>query len=170
MRIAIADPPYPGMAKKHYGDHPDYAGEVDHVELLERLERAYDGWVLHTHSPALRLLIPLLPADARIMAWCKSFATFKRNVPVAYAWEPVIVKACRKPIVSGRIIMRDYIVAPVVINGGAFVGAKPEAVCRWAFEVVGAEPTDELHDLYPGTGAVTEAWNKWRSELRLEVS
>jgi hypothetical protein len=30
VKIAYADPPYPGQAKKHYGDHPDYAGEVDH--------------------------------------------------------------------------------------------------------------------------------------------
>jgi hypothetical protein len=52
MRIGYADPPYPGQSKKHYGDHPDYDGEVDHGALLARLS-AYDGWVLHTSSPAL---------------------------------------------------------------------------------------------------------------------
>ena len=36
------------------------------------------------------------------------------------------------------------------------------AVARKAFEVVGARPEDELHDLYPGTGAVTRAWLSWR--------
>jgi hypothetical protein len=41
-------------------------------------------------------------------------------------------------------------------------GAKPEKVCHWAFEMVGARPEDELHDLYPGTGAVTVAWRRWR--------
>lgn len=44
---------------------------------------------------------------------------------------------------------------------------EPEAVCRWLFEMLGAEPTDELTDLFPGTGAVTQAWRRWCSELRL---
>jgi hypothetical protein len=86
MRIGYADPPYPGQSAKHYADHPDYAGEVDHAALVERLERDYDGWVLHTSSPALRDVLPLCPPDARVMAWVKPFAAFKRNVPVAYAW------------------------------------------------------------------------------------
>jgi hypothetical protein len=30
------------------------------------------------------------------MAWVKPFAAFKRNVRVAYAWEPVIVKPERR--------------------------------------------------------------------------
>lgn len=36
MRIAYADPPYPGQARKHYGQHPDYAGEVDHNDRSRR--------------------------------------------------------------------------------------------------------------------------------------
>ena len=44
-------------------------------------------------------MMPLLPPSARVMAWVKGFAAFKRNVSVAYAWEPVIVKAARKPVV-----------------------------------------------------------------------
>lgn len=42
MRIAYADPPYPGCAHL-YKDHPDYGGEVDHVELLQRLEAGVVG-------------------------------------------------------------------------------------------------------------------------------
>ena len=42
MRIAYADPPYPGCAHL-YADHPDYAGEVDHADLLARLNAEYDG-------------------------------------------------------------------------------------------------------------------------------
>src|SRR4051812_3342154 len=42
MRILYADPPYVGQSKRHYGDHPDYAGEVDHRELLAQLDAA-DG-------------------------------------------------------------------------------------------------------------------------------
>src|SRR5271165_23523 len=107
MRIAYADPPYPGCAHL-YRKHPDYAGEVDHVELAQRLESDYDGYILHTASTTLAQVLPLLP-KARVMAWVKPFAAFKRNVSVAYAWEPVLVKACRKPVVSGRIVMRDWI-------------------------------------------------------------
>lgn len=167
MRIGYADPPYPGCAHL-YADHPDFAGEVDHAELLARLERDFDGWVLHTHVPGLRVVLPLLPEGARVMAWVKSFAAFKRNVSVAYAWEPVIVKAARKPVVAGRVVMRDWVEAPITLRRG-LTGAKPEKVCMWAFEMVGACPTDTLDDLYPGTGAVTKAWEKWRRLFSLPL-
>jgi hypothetical protein len=168
--IAYADPPYPGCAEK-YRDHPDYAGEVDHRELLLRLNE-FDGWVLHTHVPGLRLMerSGWIPDDVRICAWVKNFAAFKRNVSVAYAWEPVIIKAARKPVVSKRVIYRDFLEVPDVIKEPitlrrGLTGAKPEKVCHWAFELVGASPDDQLIDLYPGTGAVTHAWDSWRNDL-----
>lgn len=52
MRIAYADPPYPGCAHLYKG-HPDYAGEVDHMELARVLSH-YDGWILHTSSERSR--------------------------------------------------------------------------------------------------------------------
>lgn len=165
MVIGYADPPYPGQSAKHYADHPHFAGEVDHAALIAELAD-FDGWVLHTSSVALPMIAPLLPAGVRIMAWVKPFAAFKRNVSVAYAWEPVIVKAARKPVVSGRVVSRDYVSEPMTLKRG-LVGAKPDAVCRWAFEVVGADPSDELVDMFPGTGAVGEAWESWRRQLQL---
>lgn len=163
-RIGYADPPYPGCAH-YYRNHPDYAGEVDHAELVSRLERDYDGWLLHTSSVALRRVLPLCPESARLMSWVKPFAAFKRNVPVAYAWEPVIVKPCRKQVVSGRLVMRDWIAESITMKRG-LAGAKPEKVCFWAFEMLGMQPDDELHDLFPGTGAVTAAWEKWKATVR----
>jgi hypothetical protein len=170
MRIAYADPPYPGCAHL-YRDHPDYAGEVNHADLIRNLYRDFDGFVLHTSSPALWEVLPLVDRmrrrdgeQPRVMAWVKPFAAFKRNVPVAYAWEPVIVKACRKPVVSGRCVMRDWVSEPITMKRG-LTGAKPATVCEWAFEMVGAEPGDELVDLYPGSGAVTRAWDSWRTSL-----
>lgn len=160
MKIAYADPPYPGCSGR-YKDQADYAGEVDHVELIARLERDFEGWVLHTSSTALRLVLPMIPEVARVMAWVKGFAAFKRNVSVAYAWEPVIVKAARKPAVSKRLVMRDWVECPITLRRG-LCGAKPEKVCHWAFEMVGARPEDDLVDLYPGTGAVTRAWDTWK--------
>jgi hypothetical protein len=161
VRLAYADPPYPGCAHL-YRAHPDYAGEVDHAELVGRLA-AFDGWVLHTSSVALKKVLPLMPDDVRVMSWVKPFAAFKRNVPVAYAWEPVLVRAARKPVVSKRLVMRDWVAASITMQRG-LAGAKPAAVCRWAFEVMGAQPDDALVDLFPGTGAVSFAWQRWRSE------
>ncbi len=163
MRIGYADPPYIGCAHL-YKDHPDYAGEVDHAELVERLQSEFDGWVLHTHCTpeAMAILAPLvLNTGARWMSWTKPFAAFKRNVSVAYAWEPVIIKAGRKPVVSHRTVMRDWIAEPITMRRG-LTGAKPENVCHWAFEMVGAEPDDDLTDLFPGSGAVGMAWQSWK--------
>lgn len=167
MRIGYADPPYPGCAHL-YKDHEDYAGEVDHRALVARLENEFDGWVLHTSSTALREIAPLVPSTARVMAWVKGFAAFKRNVSVAYAWEPVIIKPARKPVVSARLVMRDWIECPITMKRG-LTGAKPEKVCHWAFECVGARPEDELADLFPGTGAVMKSWRTWRAMFVLPL-
>ena len=167
MRIAYADPPYPGCAHL-YRDHPDYAGEVDHQALLETLID-YDGWCLHTSSVALPHVLSVYPdalPEARIMAWTKGFAAFKRNVSVAYAWEPVLVKAARKPVVKEGMTYRDFINESITLQRG-LTGAKPEKVCHWLFEVMGCEPGDELIDLFPGTGAVTRAWESWKAQPSL---
>lgn len=169
MKIGYADPPYPGCAHM-YKDHPDYAGEVDHAHLVERLQSEFDGWVLHTHVGGLRMMerAHILPEDGiRICQWVKPFAAFKRNVPVAFTYEPVIIKACRKPTVSHRVVMRDYIECPITMRRG-LTGAKPAKVCFWAFEVVGAIPSDEMSDMYPGSGAVTRAWDAWRGRFEPE--
>lgn len=164
-RIGYADPPYIGCAHLYRG-HPDYAGEVDHAALIQRLESEFDGWVLHASATptSIATLAPLIPAGARWMSWVKGFAAFKRNVSVAYAWEPVIVKPVRKPVVTKRIVMRDWVECPITLKRG-LTGAKPEKVCHWAFEMLGAEPDDELHDLFPGTGAVSRAWDTWRAKV-----
>lgn len=167
-RVAYADPPYPGQAAKHYANHPDYAGEVDHAALLRMLDTGFDGWLLHTSSVALSAVL-ISAAEwgitgFRVMAWVKPFAAFKRNVSVAYAWEPVLVKPVRKPQVTHRIVMRDWISESITLRRG-LTGAKPAAVARWGFEMLGLEPTDELVDLFPGTGAVSAAWREWCSDV-----
>jgi|SRR5215813_10862506 len=170
MKLGYADPPYLGCAHL-YRDHSDYAGEVDQVALIRQLQRNFDGWVLHTSATpqAIALLAPaVLETGARWCSWVKGFAAFKANVPVAYAWEPVIIKPARKPVVSGRIIMRDWIQCSITLKRG-LTGVKPEAVCRWAFELMGAKPEDELEDLFPGTGAISRAWENWRSQIPLAL-
>jgi hypothetical protein len=44
---------------------------------------------------------------------------------------------------------------------GALVGMKPPQFAVWMFEQLGAAPGDELVDLYPESGAVTEAWRRF---------
>ncbi len=167
-RLGYADPPYVGCAHL-YSDQPDYAGEVDHGALIRSLEADFDGWVLHAAATpkSMAVIAPLVEqTGARWCSWVKGFAAFKRNVPVAYAWEPVIIKPARKPVVSKRLVMRDWIECPITMRRG-LTGAKPEAVCHWAFELLGARPDDTLTDLFPGTGAVSEAWRVWGGKFTL---
>lgn len=78
MRFAYADPPYPRQSKKHYEDHPDYAGEVDHPALIAQLTDEYpDGWALSTNPGELRWLLPLVPEKHRVLAWVKPFDAVK---------------------------------------------------------------------------------------------
>lgn len=42
LRLAYADPPYPGRSARYYSAHPDYAGEVDHAALIAQLAE-FDG-------------------------------------------------------------------------------------------------------------------------------
>lgn len=171
MRVAYADPPYPGCAHM-YRDHPDFAGEVDHTALIYKLVSEYDGYCLHTSSTALDEVLERFSIETgisdrpRVMAWVKPFAAFKANVSVAYAWEPVLVKAVRKPVVKAGMAYRDFISEPITMKRG-LTGVKPERVCHWLFEVMGCEPEDELHDLFPGTGAVAQAWESWVSQRTL---
>jgi hypothetical protein len=162
MIFAYADPPYIGRAK-YYKSHPDYAGEVDQGALIKRLVSEYpDGWALSCSSPSLRELLPLCPGDVRVLAWVKPFASWKRGQYPAYAWEPVIMRGGRK--LGYPHTVRDWVAANITLKRG-LVGAKPEAFCVWLFKALGMQPSDELHDLFPGSGAVTEAWQHWAGAL-----
>ncbi len=81
-RLAYADPPYPGTSLKYYGDQPDYAGEVDHAELVSRLQ-GYDGWALSTSVRALResppAVVGLCPAESRSGSVCGCFSSSERR-------------------------------------------------------------------------------------------
>lgn len=164
MKFAIADPPYYGYSEKFYGDLHGDAADYDklktHQELIERLDSEYDGWALHMTSGNLHDILPLCPNDARVMAWVKPFASFKKNVTVAYAWEPVIIKGGRKrPITENTV--RDWCAENITLKRG-LVGAKPAKVVWWILDIFYAQPEDEVHDIFPGSGAVTNAIEAWR--------
>ena len=172
MKFAYADPPYLGLAAKFYGDlHPDAAEYDDpetHRRLIERLCSEFDGWAMSLHSPSLREILPMCPPDVRVGAWCKSFASYKPGVYPAYAWEPIIFRGARK---RGRhhTTVSDYCVVPITVRRG-FQGAKPERFVWWMLAVLNVQADDEFVDLFPGSGAVARAWEKWRSQAPLGLS
>lgn len=171
MIFAYADPPYIGQSTRHYQDHPDYAGEVDHRALLRRLVREFpDGWALSLSSPTLYIVQRLLETrhhlhqargDYRVMPWVKPFASFKPGVNPAYAWEPVIVRGGRKHT-RDQATIRDWHAANITLQRGTH-GAKPESFCFWLFQVLNAQPGDQLVDLFPGSGAVSRAWQLYQT-------
>lgn len=168
LTVAYADPPYPGMARKHYRDDP-LCAEVDHAELIVTLERDYDGWALSTGANSLQTILALCPAGVRIGAWVKPFSAGKLGVILNYAWEPIIFKPVRKP----RHLMVDWVSASAAIGthrevrSSSVKGQKPQAFSFWLFCALGLRCGDTFVDLYPGSGAVTRAWELWRHQLLL---
>ena len=156
LRLAYADPPYLGKAWL-YRDHPDYGGEVDHAALIGRLA-AYDGWALSTSVEALPVVLGLCPPGVRVAAWHRGERPTWRRWPL-HAWEPVLYCGGRQLVTRAR--RADSLVCgvgPLDTLPGRVIGAKPAAVCRWIFTLLGAAPGDRLDDLFPGSRVVGRAW------------
>lgn len=162
-RFAFADPPYLGQSKRHYGKHPDYAGEVDHAELIERLEREYDGWALCLSMKSLPTILRLCPEDTLTLAWFKTIAP-----PLGdhrrYSWEPVILRPVR--YYGPGYVPTAVVAAPPQFTfrekpASHVIGEKPEAFCHWVFASAGLTKDDHMDDLFPGSGAVTRAWGTY---------
>jgi hypothetical protein len=155
MRFAYADPPYLRCAARLYGD-ATYDSLEAHENLIDSLDE-YDGWAYSLSSSSLYEILPLCPDDVRIAAWVKPFCSFKPNVNPAYAWEPVIYRGGRKRPRTEPTV-RDFVSANITLKKG-LAGAKPEAFCRWIFDLLGMTPGDEFIDVFPGTGIVSAVWN-----------
>lgn len=171
MKVAYADPPYVGQSKKLYG-----GSEVNHRLLIAHLcDEFPDGWALSCSSPSLRDLLALCPDDVRIGAWVKPFHVFKKGVRPAYAWEPLIYRGGRNakpdtPVKGGEpTTPRDWYEGNITLRRG-LPGAKPDGFCFWVFDLMNLQPGDELVDIFPGTGAVGEAWRRYFHRLPLEVA
>jgi hypothetical protein len=169
-RFAYADPPYIGQAQRHYRNHPDYDGEVDHAALIARLESDYDGWALSLSMKSLPQLMKLCPDDVLTMAWVKPMSPPLGDHRM-YSWEPVIMRPLRRPrdVIGCHLILSPPSVMYAGVKPGHVIGEKPEGFARWVFNAAGLEPTDELHDLFPGSGAIGRAWDRWRDQLRLAL-
>ena len=164
MKFAYADPPYIGQAKRHYKNHKDYAGEVNHKELIDKLVEEYpDGWALSLSAPTLKQILNMCPDDVRVMIWVKPFHAWKKNVSPSYGYEPVIFSGGRERKTFGNentkgFGYQDWVSANITMKKG-LSGAKPERFCIWLFEVLNVRPGDTLDDLFPGSGIVSEMYD-----------
>jgi hypothetical protein len=168
IRVCFSDPPYLGESKRLYGDHPEaavYDTLEGHAALIARLTAEFpDGWALSLHTPSLRHVLPLCPEDCRVGAWVKPFCSWKPNAYPAYAWEPVVWRGGRKPgkwQLGDRQTARDWVAESITLRRSC-KGAKPDGFCFWLFALLGLRPGDELVDLFPGSGAVSRAWERWQ--------
>jgi hypothetical protein len=164
-RVAYADPPYPGLSYYYVGHH-DYAGEVDHIELLENLQE-FDGWALSTNADSLQLLLGHaadLGIEPRIASWFRG-ARPGSGRRARNAWEPVLYSPERSDVSShpGADAL-VHVSRPRTTDPGRVIGTKPAAFCGWLFaDLLRARAGDELVDLFPGSGGVTRAWEIYTS-------
>lgn len=171
MRIAYADPPYLGCCSRYGHEHGDdgryWDSPLTHAALLTRLMVEFpDGWALSLSVPSLKTILGFCPSDVRIAAWVKPFAVFKPNVNPAYAWEPVIWRGGRTDRSREELTVRDWVSCEITLQKG-LTGAKPEGFCWWLFDLLGLQSTDELVDLFPGSGIVSETWHRFQRQRML---
>ncbi|MGO9973437.1 MAG: hypothetical protein ACLP01_11645 [Solirubrobacteraceae bacterium] len=171
MRFGYADPPYPGKSRV-YRDHPDYAGEVDHAALISRLITEFpDGWALSTSAQALQDILALCPPGVRVCSWHRPVRRTRSRRPLS-AWEPLIVcggrelPAARPQTVTDALEYRGRFRA----FPGAITGMKAPQYAAWAFAQLGMRAGDELVDLFPGSGAVSEAWRRYTAAAPNDTS
>jgi hypothetical protein len=168
MRVAYVDSPYLGCCRLYDHFHGDDSRCWDDPEthrlLIERVTAEYDSWAFSLSSTSLRVLLPFFPEQARLGMWFKPFCSFKPNVNPAYAFEPVIWYSSR-PRTREQQTVRDWVSANITLQKG-LAGAKPPAFCYWLFELLNMQPGDELVDMFPGTGGVTEAWGRFTDYMR----
>lgn len=177
LRFGFADPPYPGQAQRHYGDHEDFAGEVDHAELIVRLMSEFPaGWALCSGALMIPEVVPLLPAGIRVLSWSKPTTPFKPGVSVQFGWEPVYLWGGRRRARMAPMVRDWLLLSPEQwsFSGrkqkGAVIGMKPRAFCCWIFDCLGAQAGDEMVDLFPGSHAVSKAWDTYVAQPELYSS
>ena len=180
MRFAYADPPYLGRADFYRKHHPEaliWDDPETHRALITRLQDEFpDGWAMSLSGDSLRVLLPMCPADVRVGTWITDRPRFAGNQnPIKRHCEPLIWRGGRGWETGTRAA--DFIVTKQVPlpygepryemrredarNAKIFLGRKPREFCRWVFTLLGAQRGDSLADLFPGSGAVTIAWEEF---------
>jgi hypothetical protein len=186
MKLAIADPPYLGRASTWYGSsirksqlgalyggtakinykpadyHPDahkWDNIETHKELIQNLESNYDGFALCMAHDNLQDLLPLFKSKVKICIWYKW--TLPSRSVISNNYEPVIIrvpksrKGARKGFTTPDVLMYQK------RDGLGFAGRKPAAFTHWLLSLMQYQENDEVHDLFNGSGAVSEAINTY---------
>lgn len=164
LRLAYADPPYPGLSRRYYRDHPDYAGEVDHAQLVADLS-GFDGWALSTSALALPHVLASCPPGTRVAAWHRGERPTRSRWPLN-AWEPVIYSGGRRVVSDVDARRVDSLVYRAGVrrtDPDRVIGAKPAVFARWVFDLLGALPGDHFIDVFPGSGGMSRAWLAYSS-------
>jgi hypothetical protein len=184
MQLIIADPPYPPMlgsggrknrASRWYGtgqrsvkdrpadQHPEAATWDDparHQALLQELMDTSDGWAISTCPDGLSAY-GALPVGVRLLAWVKPNAQ-PGSHRIRGMWEPVIIY----PPLGRRSNRTGRGAVPDVWTGSAprgFIGQKPEGYVHWVLDALTYDPSsDQVIDLFPGSGAVSSAVATYR--------
>lgn len=161
IKVAYADPPYPGC-ESLYAVNGVVPPVVDLAVLVDRLERDFpDGWALSTSAAALPGVLRLCPVDVRVAAWFRGGRGVAACEPVS-AWEPVICRGGRRSaaaVVDGRLDSLVFAARARTADPFRVVGSKPGAFCFWLFDLLGLRPGDGFVDLFPGSGRVLDAWD-----------
>lgn len=156
-RFAYADPPYPGLS----GYYPEQR-EVPHGPLIRRLQLEYpDGWALSTSAESLLNVWCFCP-EARLFIWVKKPRGHLKS-RVLSSFEALLVFLGHERRLAVSQDLRDVLIARGRHRSfpGALIGMKPPAFCEWMFRLLGVRPGDQLDDLFPGSGAVTEAFRRF---------
>ena len=103
-------------------------------------------------------------AGIRVCAWRRRVRSVRARAPLS-AWEPLLVYRGRG-LQAGQV---QEVLDHLDYRGrydampGALVGMKPPEFAVWMFSLLGAEPDDELADLFPGSGVIGRAWALYTS-------
>jgi hypothetical protein len=122
--------------------------------MLQLLDE-FDGWAIAT-SPDGLAAYGTLPVPCHVMVWVKPNAS-PGSHRILSKWEAVIVypPVGRRSNRNGAGSMVDVLTANAPRRG--FHGAKPPEWTRWVLSSLSYNPaTDEVVDLFPGSGAVSE--------------
>lgn len=173
MLFAYADPPYVGQAKRLYGKHKDYAGEVDHAQLIATMDARYDGWALSCSMKSLSAILKLCPDTVLVLSWVKPISP-PMGDNRRYSWEPVVLKPLRNPefCITTHLVCSSPQFTFRPKPDGHVIGEKPEEFCLWMFCSAGLSHVygeDEFDDLFPGSGAVGRAWKRYTGQMYIPV-
>ncbi len=124
-----------------------------------------DGWALSTSAAALQQVLALCPPGVRVCSWQRAVRPTKSKRPIS-AWEPLIASGGRELATDGPQVVRDALAYGGRYRRfpGALIGMKPPQCAAWLFAQLGARPGDQLEDLFPGSGAIGEAWRRYTSQ------